>query len=218
MRKLVAGIEVVDDTIWDMVVDRIQDAELFQIALLNASRSTVAKAAHAALKRAGVFHGETGIEFINIISGSDNKIMCYHMNKWQDCEAMQHKRYTRVLEAYLASIVKGKTVDIRGFLEIKKGETKFKLLDKEKHQAKKNSRQGSVCVATTSYSIENMRQRIGAIVDDTESKLSQFGALNKLCLCNTYEYWLRKASNATKNVYFLNKVAYALFKNLPQKN
>jgi len=213
MRKLIAGLDEPNDTVWDMVADRMSDDDVFRVAAMQ-TRATGVRKIHQALKRAGIFHGTDRIEFIYL----DNRILCYHENKWQDCEAMQHKRYSRMLDAYLAGVIKGKTtIDVRGFLESKKGETKFKLLDKEKHQTKKNSRQGSVCVATTSYSIENMRQRIGAVVEDAESKLSQFTALNKLCLCNTYEYWLRRASSDGKTLTFFNKVGYILYKNLPQK-
>jgi hypothetical protein len=221
MRKVVMGVETVDDTLWVMVADRLSDATIFALASIWEDRKTreqpVLKEAMKALVRAGIVHlgSNGGVEFIYM--AESDQILCFYGQKWQECEAMQRKKHVVAMGAYLAKQIKNKTVDIRGFVMSQKGESKFKLLDKEKHKSAKNSRKGSVCVATTSYSIDNMRGRIGDVVASEKSKINEFDKLNKQCLCAIYEYWLRRVSISGPSVLFLNKVAYSLYETLPQK-
>ena len=222
VRKVVMGVESVDDTLWDMVADRLSDGTVFALASVWEDRKTrehpLIKEVMKALVRAGIVHvsGSEGVEFIYM--AESDQILCFYGQKWQECEAMLRKKHSAAMGAYLAKQIKNKTVDIRGFVMGQKGELKFKLLDKEKHKSAKNSRKGSVCVATTSYSIENMRGRISDVVVPETSKINEFEKLNKQCLCSIYEYWLRRMSSGGPAVLFLNKVAYSLYETLPQKN
>ena len=210
-----------DTVVWDMLADRMPLDMIKAIAAQEAPFSPEVTKAIQSLQRGFrlwqapkfVYQYETG-KFLVPLAGN--------AGGWAECSPAEKRRFQDTLIADLENQLRGASgVQLRGLMDINKGEPKFKIVDQNKQSSPiKNGRVGSVCVQTSGFSIDDTKAMIMAEVHRQLGPSQAYpwleeGKRSKSQLCDIYEYWLRRSkvvAAADAPVTFMRPAVFALYK------
>ncbi len=156
-----------EKVIIDSVVDKISEQEIKNVIT---NFDDLDKRIQASLLTSGAFFGSNYEYFYNYF---DNK---YYNRKWELIGPIEQGKHKVVFDRFKESLWNALPETIKGFIESRKGEAKFKIKDNP-------TTSGYVCAQTSSLTIDDLRNRL-EFGDNVGKK-------TKKVLCEIYECKLR---------------------------